>query len=181
MRGNLQRAARVLKQGGLVVYATEYCFGLGCDPDNYDAVQRLLRLKHRATAKGLILIGADIQQLAPYAENFPRQVLASWPGPHTWLLTPRVHVPRWLTGKHPRIALRVTAHPQAAALCRAAGMAIVSTSANRAGESPARSHREVFRRWGHQVDYVLAGIVGDALAPTSIRDGVTGDVVRSGA
>jgi L-threonylcarbamoyladenylate synthase len=76
--------------------------------------------------------------------------------------------------------LRVSAHPQAAALCRAAGMAIVSTSANRAHDFPARSYREVLRRFGNDVDYVLPGIVGDASAPTPIRDAVTGDVVRPG-
>lgn len=180
MAGDLGRAARILKQGGIVAYATEYCFGLGCDPRNLAAVYRLLRIKRRPVAKGLIVIGADVRQLATYVGEFPREVLATWPGPHTWLLTPRPGVPRWITGKHPRIALRVTAHSQAAALCRAAGMAIVSTSANRARNSPARNYREVLRRFGNELDYVLQGIVGAALAPTPIRDAVTGDVVRPG-
>ena len=180
MVGDLGRAARILKQGGIVAYATEYCFGLGCDPHNRAAVRRLLRVKRRPVSKGLIVVGADVRQLTPYVEEFPHAVLASWPGPHTWLLTPRPGIPRWITGKHPRIALRLTAHPQAAALCRAVGMAIVSTSANRACESPARNYREVLRRLGTDVDYVLPGIVGDAPAPTPIRDAVTGDVVRPG-
>jgi L-threonylcarbamoyladenylate synthase len=74
--------------------------------------------------------------------------------------------------------LRVTAHPPAAALCRAAGIAIVSTSANRAGQRPARTRREVIRRFGRSVDVVLPGAVGEARAPTPIRDAASGAVVR---
>jgi L-threonylcarbamoyladenylate synthase len=176
----LLHAARVLRQGGIVAYATEYCFGLGCDPGNRDAVLRLLRLKHRSLKKGLILLAADTHQLAPYVAEISPAVLATWPGPHTWLLNPSNTVPRWITGGQARVAARVTAHPQAAALCRLAGMAIVSTSANRGGESPARTDREVRRRFGHSIDYVLPGFVGDAPAPTPIRDAVTGGLVRPG-
>ena len=178
--GELQRAAQVLKHGGIVAYPTEYCFGLGCDPANRDAVLRLLLLKHRPVKKGLIVLAADTRQLAPYIESIPAPVLATWPGPHTWLLIPRRGVPGWITGRHDRIAVRVTAHAQAAALCHAAGMAIVSTSANRSGEIPARSDREVTRRFGKLVDYILPGKVGKAPAPTPIRDALTGKLVRAG-
>jgi L-threonylcarbamoyladenylate synthase len=176
----LQHAARILKQGGIVAYATEYCFGLGCDPLNRSAVLRLLRLKRRPVKKGLIVLAADTRQLAPYLNEIPPQVAASWPGPHTWLLLPRPGVPGWITGRHEKIAVRVTAHAQAAALCHASGMAIVSTSANRAGQAPARSTREVARRFGKLVDYILPGRIGDVSAPTPIRDAITGKLIRPG-
>jgi L-threonylcarbamoyladenylate synthase len=176
----LQAAARVLRAGGIVAYATEYCFGLGCDPFNRDAVLRLLRLKQRPVRKGLIVLAADTDQLAPYVATVPAPVLASWPGPHTWLLPVRPAVPGWITGRRPTIAVRVTAHAQAAALCRAAGMAIISTSANRSAETPARTDREVQRRLGRLVDYILPGYVGSAPSPTPIRDGMTQKLVRPG-
>jgi L-threonylcarbamoyladenylate synthase len=176
----LQHAARILKQGGIVAYATEYCFGLGCDPFNRNAVLRLLRLKRRPVKKGLIVLASDTEQLAPYLHDIPPPVSASWPGPHTWLLLPRPGVPGWITGRHAKIAARVTAHAQAAALCRAADMAIISTSANRAGEVPARTNREVARRFGKRVDYILPGHVGAARMPTPIRDAVTGRLIRAG-
>jgi len=180
MGAELRHAAHILKRGGIVAYATEYCFGLGCDPRNHAAVRRLLRLKRRPAAKGLIVIAADTGQFSPYVSDIPNNVRATWPGPHTWLLAPRPNVPRWIGGRHARLALRVTAHPQAAMLCRAADMAIVSTSANRAGEAPARNYRETLRRFGRRVDYVLPGTVGNAPAPTPIRDAVTGELVRAG-
>ena len=174
------RAARIIRQGGIVAYPTEYCFGLGCDPRNRDAVQRLLRLKGRPPSKGLILIAANPSQLAPYVDEIPQPVLATWPGAHTWLLKPRADVSARITGRHERIAVRVTAHPLAAGLCRAAKMAMVSTSANRAGQQPARSYHEVMRRFGKSIDYVLPGRVGSALAPTPIRDSESGVLVRPG-
>src|SRR4051812_35702690 len=120
MHADLQHAARVLKRGGIVAYATEYCFGLGCDPRNRSAVRRLLRLKRRPVTKGLILIGADTEQLSRYITDVPAAVRATWPGPHTWLLERNPTAPRWITGRHARIAVRATAHAQAAALCRRA-------------------------------------------------------------
>lgn len=180
MTGSVQHAARVIRQGGIVAYATEYCFGLGCDPFDPRAVSRLLRVKRRPAHKGLIVLAADGDQLKPFAAQVPARAAETWPGPHTWLIEPRANVPRWITGAHARLALRVTAHAQAAALCRRAGTAIVSTSANRAGERPARSYRETWRRLGEEVDYVLAGRVGNLRAPTPIRDAATGEVVRAG-
>jgi L-threonylcarbamoyladenylate synthase len=179
MSRELQHAARVLKQGGIVAYATEYCFGLGCDPRNAEAVRRLLRLKRRRRSKGLIVIAARSEQLASYVRAFPDEVLASWPGPHTWLLPASASAPHWITGAHTSIAVRVTAHAQAAALCRAAGMAIVSTSANRAGAAPVRNAHDALRRFGALVDYVLPGRVGDLAAPTPIRDAASGRIVRA--
>ncbi|MCR4301143.1 MAG: Sua5/YciO/YrdC/YwlC family protein [Sulfuricaulis sp.] len=177
---DLTQAARAIQKGGTVAYATEYCFGLGCDPMNRAAVLRLLRLKRRPVQKGLILIAADVEQLAPYVDDIPTAVAATWPGPQTWLLEPRDGVPGWITGEHPRLAVRVTAHKQAAALCRAAGMAIISTSANRGGGKPIRSDREVARQFKDEVDVILSGRVGDATSPTSIRDAVNGLLVRPG-
>jgi L-threonylcarbamoyladenylate synthase len=175
----LSLAVAALRRGGVIAYATESCFGLGCDPRNRRAALRLIRLKQRAANKGLILIAADPQQLAPYVAHFPRKALATWPGPHTWLLQPTAAVPPWVRGRHPRIAVRVTRHAQAAALCHAAAMALVSTSANRAGERPARSYTEVLRRFGAALDYVLPGRIGDLKAPTPITDAITGQVVRA--
>lgn len=175
---NLRRAATILRTGGVVAYATEYCFGLGCDPRDHGAVQRILRIKRRPPSKGLIVLAGEIEQLAPYVDDIPKNVRATWPGPHTWLLPRRPDVPGWIAGAHPSIAVRVTAHAQAAALCRAAGMAIISTSANRAGQKPLRTYREVLQRLGKEVDYVLPGNVGDLAAPTPIRDAASGAAIR---
>lgn len=176
----IAKAARVLRSGGIVAYATEGVYGLGCDPRNHAAVIKLLRLKQRSVRKGLILIAATPGQLGAFVAELPAKALKTWPGPHTWLVRPSAEAPRWITGHHDRIAVRVTAHPQAAALCGLADMAIVSTSANSTGHKPARSYREALRRFGGRVDYVLRGRIGDLAGPTSITDAVSGKLLRRG-
>ncbi|WP_295392033.1 Sua5/YciO/YrdC/YwlC family protein [uncultured Thiodictyon sp.] len=182
LRHRVRLAARVIANGGLVAYPTEAVYGLGCDPWNRAAVMRLLVLKCRQQSKGLILIAADPQQLAPFVLSLAparmAAILASWPGPNTWLLPARPGVPEWLRGRFDTLAVRVTQHPLAAALCRAYGGAIVSTSANVAARLPARSADQVRRRFPGGLDLILAGACGGADRPSVIRDGCTGQVLR---
>lgn len=179
----LRLAARVIAQGGLVAYPTEAVYGLGCDPWNASAVMRLLALKRRDPAKGLIVLAAHPDQLAPFVlplgPERMSEILASWPGPNTWLMPARPGVPYWLRGRFDTLAVRVTQHPLAAGLCRAYGGAIVSTSANVATRPPARSAVQVRRRLRGGPDLILAGACGGAERPSVIRDGRTRRVLRA--
>lgn len=180
----LARAARTVRAGGVLAYPTEAVYGLGCDPLDADAVMRILELKQRPADKGLILIAADLQQLLPYIQPpsaaLRRKLNATWPGPVTWLLPARSETPSWLRGNHDTLAVRVTAHPLTAALCRACGTALVSTSANRAGQPPARSALRVRRLFGEEVDLIVHGPLGGATRPSEIRDAHSGRVLRAG-
>lgn len=167
-----------MRRGGVIAYPTEAVFGLGCDPRNRRAVYKLLRIKRRAANKGLIVIAASLAQLTPYIFAVPPRVRASWPGAHTWLLDARRTVPFWLRGRHNSLAVRVTAHRVAAGLCNAARMALVSTSANRTNTRPARSAREVARRFGRALDYIVPGRVNLRARPTPITDARSGARVR---
>ena len=179
----LRAACRALSLGGVIAYPTEAVWGLGCEPQNRHACTKLLHLKQRDWRKGLILIAADFEQLRPYVEPLSaaqlRPALQTWPGPATWLLPASAHTPEWVRGEHASVAVRVTAHPLAAALCRAYGGAIVSTSANRAGESPAMKVAQIRLRFGMQVDALLPGALGGLDKPTPIRDLHSGTLLRS--
>lgn len=179
---SLRRAADIIRAGGVVAYPVEACFGLGCDPRNCAALRRILRIKRRARALGLILIADRISRLAPFVGTFEvacrAEMLASWPGRHTWLLPAAPRVSRWLRGDHATIAVRVTAHRGAAQLCRLARTAVVSTSANRSGRRMLRSAAAVRREFGDEVDFVVDGRIGGAAEPSVIRDAATGAVLR---
>lgn len=168
---------RFLANGGVIAYPTESCYGLGCDPRNAGAVTRILRLKRRPKAKGLILIAGKLPQLLPYLAPLPEHAdstyLSCWPGPVTLLLPARPDCPRWLTGQHRKLAVRITAHPPAARLCDALDMALVSTSANRAGQRPLRTATACRRIFGEQV-WVLEGRVGGRRRPSTILDPSSG-------
>jgi len=184
MNFGLDTAVASLRSGGVIAYPTEAVFGLGCDPHNEAAVARVFELKQRPPTQGVLLIAADFAQAEKYIDlaRMPAEararVRASWPGPHTWVFPRSEATPEWLARGHAGIALRVTAHPLAAALCRAFGTALVSTSANRHGEPPARSAEAVQAAFGAEVAYILAGETGGLARPTPIRDAVTGEEIR---
>jgi len=179
----LKCAARIIRQGGIIAYPTESVYGLGCAPDNTSAVIELLAIKDRPVEKGLILIAADLQHLQPYMATLEKSVVnhisKSWPGPVTWLVPAHPYVPVWLRGDHDSIAVRITAHPVAAALCTIIDGALVSTSANIHRQAAARTSLRVHRIFGSTIDYILHGNVGCLTKPTEIRDALTNKVVRS--
>lgn len=182
---DVQRAVARMRAGGVVAYPTEAVWGLGCDPANESAVRRLLALKQRDIAKGLIVIAARVEQLAPYTDlaALPAAqrdaVLASWPGPHTWIVPAAAGAPRWLTGNHEGVAVRVSAHPLVIALCEAFGGAIVSTSANPAGAPPPTRLAAFDPDLRAALDAIVVGETGHLSAPTAIRDARSGASIRS--
>jgi L-threonylcarbamoyladenylate synthase len=179
----LRSAGSVIRAGGVIAYPTEGVYGLGCRPDDPLAVRRILDLKQRPVAAGLVLIAADPAQLDGWIEPTPvelARLLAPAPGPTTWLVRAGPLTPAWITGGRPSVAVRVTRHPVAAGLCQAAGLPLVSTSANRRGKPPARSAVAVRRFFGAQLDRVVGGATGGAAGPSAIRDGTSGAVIRAG-
>ena len=180
----LRQTARIIGQGGIIAYPTEAVFGLGCDPLNPNAVMRLLALKHRPVEKGLILIASNIEQLDPFMAqlNTKQQdtLMASWPGPATWLVPARPETPIWLKGHHDTIAVRVTDHPIAAALCQTVEHALVSTSANQTGQQPAKRPIQVRRYFHNTLDRIVTGPLGNLANPTAIRDLHSKQLARPG-
>lgn len=182
---NLEQFVELLKQENVIAYPTEAVFGLGCDPDSQKAVESLLTLKQRSWKKGLILIAANVQQLAPYIDTSRlsteqmQRVLSTWPGPVTWIMPIKKGVPKWLTGEFDTLAVRVSAHFVVQALCSAFNKPIVSTSANLSGMEPCRTYQDVVSQFG--VDFpVIDADVGGREKPSEIRDALTGQLIRQG-
>ena len=179
--GAARALAAHLKRGGLIAYPTESCYGLGCDPRNRNAVQRLLQLKQRPQHKGLILIAGKYAQLAPYLQPLPlldqKKLQCDGAQAITWLMPVKASCPRWLRGAHDTLAVRITAHRSAAALCNALNMALVSTSANRSGAKPARTYAQCRRLFGKNV-WVLPGRTGNRKRPSTILAWSDGKIVR---
>lgn len=173
-------AYETIRAGGVVACPTEAVYGLSCDPWNEIAVRRLLALKQRDIAQGLILVAGGLYQFTSLVGHLPRAqqetLAASWPGPVTWLVPASPQVPAWIRGHHDTVALRVTAHPVMAELCRVAGKPLVSTSANRSREEPARDPSAVANFFPGLP--IVAGGTGGAHSPSEIRDLETGKIIR---
>ncbi len=179
---HLRRAAQAIDEGGVIAYPTEGVFGLGCDPGDFTAVERICTLKRRGASTGLILLAADRTQLDDWIEPSPEEdrALTGTQAFVTWIVTAAPDCPAWITGGRATCAVRITRHPVAVALCLAVGQPIVSTSANRHGHPAARSALGVRRLFGDRVDYIMPGATGRAPGPSPIRDARSGSLLRAG-
>lgn len=182
MKMSVSHAADVLLGGGIIAYPTEGVFGLGCIPSNHRAVARVVDIKQRDAAKGLILIAANAAQFdgwiaLPDGASLPDPDPAQ---PVTWIVPPGPLVTPLLRGRHESIAVRLTTNPTARALCEAVDSPLVSTSANRSGKPVARNRNVLLRQFGDVVDYVVPGDCGPASGPSEIRDFTSGKILRPG-
>ena len=182
----VQYAAQIIAAGGVLSYPTEAVWGLGCDPFNQNAVQRILTIKDRDVSKGLILIGSKpaqfgrlLRSLPPDQQAFLTRSQAS-DRAITWLVEDDQHLlPCWVKGQHTSVAIRLTTHPLCVALCEAYGGALVSTSANPAGMPSALNRLKVQRYFADRLDYVLSGSVGKATRESQIIDLKTRKILRA--
>ena len=182
MKLSIARAADILLAGGVVAYPTEGVYGLGCLPDDLAAVQRLLTIKRREASKGLILIASDRAQLCNWIDRDPAAIPDPDPSrPVTWIVPARPGTPGLVRGRHAGIAIRLTTNPTAALLCDMTGSALVSTSANIAGQLVARNRYVLRRKFGARVDCIVPGDCGPASGASEIRDLETGTVLRTSA
>lgn len=178
----LRLLKKTLQEEGVIAYPTEGVWGLGCLPQSRNAVEKILRLKNRPWEKGLILVAANMAQIATWLEDLTveqiRALEASWPGPVTWILPDKKRSPEWVRGRHETLAIRVSAHPIVQDLCHCVGGPLVSTSANPSTHQPARTLFQVRRYFGNAIDAYCPGNLGDASGPSEIRDIMTLSVVR---
>ncbi len=174
-----QEAAAHMHAGGVVAYPTEAVFGLGCDPSNEQAVQRILSLKQRPASMGLILIASSLCQFDGFIAPVDTAAAeATWPGPVTWLFPRGPRTPDWIAGEHATVAIRVTAHPVARQLADAFGGPLVSTSANPHSAPPAQAAGTVEDYFGHYIEGTVAGALGARESVSEIRDLASGKVLR---
>ncbi len=171
-------------QGGIIAYPTEAVFGLGCDPDNETALKKLLEIKQRPKAKGLILLAGQFAQLEPYldvsvlSEQQLSQIKSRWPNGVTQVLPADPAISPFLTGNFRTIAVRVTDQQDVTALCAQTQKPIVSTSANLSGLQPATTWQTLDPNLSDKIDYVIKGSTLNYQQPSRIIDGLTGKVFR---
>ncbi|MBT5654423.1 MAG: tRNA threonylcarbamoyladenosine biosynthesis protein RimN [Alphaproteobacteria bacterium] len=172
---------RAYRSGKIIAYPTEAVYGLGCNPWNAEAIERLQALKKRKANKGFICIASEWEQVARWvavpAEERMQQVFNTWPGPTTWLFAASQECPRSIIGPEEKLALRIPGHVLARKVCHVVGP-LISTSANVAGELPLRTAEAVIEKYATKGVYVVKGIVGSAENVSKIVDVLTGVVHR---
>lgn len=136
----LDQVGLVLQAGGVVIFPTETFYGLAVDPRNPVALTRIFEIKGRDASKALPLIASDVAQAWRAARHIGRdaRVLAErfWPGPLTLVVPACDDLVDLARATHGTVAVRVSSHPLALAVARAAGGLVTATSANRSGDAP---------------------------------------------
>ena len=181
----IKQAADVVQAGGIIAYPTESVFGLGCNPDNQQAVKKLLKLKQRDASKGLILIASHVQQILPLIQPIDAfdlaRALKTWPGRYTWVFPKTKLVPALISGKFDTVAVRVSNHPIVKALCDKLNKPIVSTSANRSNHAVFNSIKQIKAYFNDKIDFYLdaeLGKLGKNAKPSTIVDAHTQEIFR---
>jgi L-threonylcarbamoyladenylate synthase len=177
----IKTAVYHLQAGAVIAYPTEAVYGLGCDPLNENAVMSLLDIKQRPIEKGLILIASSFDQLRPYLvldQTIINRITPTWPGPVTWVIPARSWVPKWLTGAHDSLAVRVTDHPVARDLCAQFGSPLVSTSANPTTRPAIKESRKLLKTFVDADIFIVHGKVGMLDQETAIYDALSGKRLR---
>lgn len=158
---DIERAAAVLRAGGLVAFPTETVYGLGADASNPQAVRKIFEAKGRPVTHPVIVHLADAAQVANWTRDIPpaAQKLAKkfWPGPLTLILRRAPGVSDLVTGGQETVAVRVPSHPVARRLLSRFGGGIAAPSANRHGRVSATAAAHVRLEFGAAVDCVLDG------------------------
>ena len=158
METEINNALKILKKGGVILYPTDTVWGIGCDATNFEAVEKLYRLKQRKESKSMICIVSDFKMLNQYIEEVPEvayDIIKYAVKPTTIIYDRPLHVAENLIGSDNTLAIRVVREGFCNALLKKFKKAIVSTSANLSDRSTPRSFKEISEEILKGVDYVV--------------------------
>lgn len=156
---DIKEAAKLVLAGRLIAYPTDTVYGLGCNPFDTDAVDRLVKAKERIKSSLPILVSSlrDAERLGQISDVAAALAKKFWPGPLTLVLRARSNFPAKVTGDSPFIGLRIPRHETARSLIQQSNGAIIGTSANISGHPPLRTADQVVRELEGRVDLVIDG------------------------
>jgi len=158
---NIEKAARIIKNGGIVVFPTETVYGLGADVFNKKAIAKIFEIKERPHFDPLIVHIADKKQLKILSYKIPKKVekLSEifWPGPLTIVINKRKSVHDIVTAGLKTVAIRMPANKIALKLIKKAGVPIAAPSANKFTRISPTKAIHVYKQLGNLPDIILDG------------------------
>ncbi|QCI19584.1 L-threonylcarbamoyladenylate synthase type 1 TsaC [Buchnera aphidicola (Anoecia oenotherae)] len=179
---SIRKSIQLLKNEHMIFYPTESVFGLGCDPENENAVHKVLFIKNRNINKGFILVSHNYNQVEHYIEYSrlkicKQQLFSYWKNMNTVLLPSKNSVPYWITGSSNLIAIRISKHSVIKSICIRFGKPIISTSANISGKSPCKTLLELKEQFGNTIN-IVRGSLGKNKNPSNIINANTQEYIR---
>jgi L-threonylcarbamoyladenylate synthase len=172
-KDNISQAAKTVKNGGLVVYPTDTVYGLGCDPFNIKAVEKLFKAKGERKNKPLPILASSlkaVERIANINENAEKITKKYWPGPLTLVVPKKSALPNIVTCDLESVGVRIPNHKIALQLIVRCDELLVGTSANKTGEKPSKTAQDAASQLSEHVDIVLDGGSTPLLQESSIVD-----------
>jgi tRNA threonylcarbamoyl adenosine modification protein (Sua5/YciO/YrdC/YwlC family) len=157
---HVERAVKLLADGGLLAYPTDTYFGIGCDLFSKKAIERLYQVKNRDRKKPLALLCPDLSDVAKYGHvsNFAYRIMRQLtPGPFTFVLQATRQVPEMMMTKQREVGIRVPDAPLAHALAAGLGHPLVTTSATGADGEHLIDAKDIKTELGNRLDLILDG------------------------
>lgn len=181
----IKYAAEILRKGGIIVYPTDTIYGIGIDPYNKKAMERVLRIKKASAGKPLSFILSDLKDISTYAlvPDFAYKIMRRvTPGPYTFVLNATKEVPKIMFHKRKTVGIRIPLAPLATELVNVLGHPILSTSVPMGENEFHTDPREILAQFGHAIDLILdAGVLFNN--PSTIVDFTSDEplILREGA
>lgn len=167
-------ARRVIEAGGVLGFRTDTFYGLGADPFSSEGVRRINRLKEREGRKAVLVVISSFEEAERFVSEktklFDELSRHYWPGALTLVCKALEEVPYGITAGSGTIGLRVPGDEEVLELIRACGGALTATSANPAGEPPARTASEVARYFPTELDMIIDGGGARTDKPSTVID-----------
>lgn len=158
MQTEINNALKILKQGGIILYPTDTIWGIGCDATNFDAIEKIYKLKQRNESKSLICLVSDLKMLNYYIQNIPEtayDILKYANKPTTIIYDEPVRVSKNLIANDNTLAIRIVNDGFCNLLIKRLQKPIVSTSANISGQTTPKSFVKIDEQILKGVDYVV--------------------------
>jgi len=170
----LDRASKILREGGIVAFPTESFYGLGVDATNPEAIRKLYKLKKRDKDLPLLILIPSCNELSRYTSSIPIQARiigkAFWPGGITMVFRARPILPAELTAGMGKVGIRVSSHPIANRLSQAVDFPITATSANLSGTPPSTRADQVAELFGNDLGLIIDSGVTEGKNASTVID-----------
>ena len=154
---SIRHAAHIIKNGGIIAYPTDTIYGLGCDPYDPEAIDRINAIKQRPLDKQFILLAGHIDQIRPLLilDEQQEKTITQNNEPTSWIIAASQNAPTWLTDGNNTLTIRISKNDEVQRLCHALKHPIISTSANISGHMPAKNALDLHKLFQQNVDKIL--------------------------
>jgi len=180
-RSIIEKAARIMKTGGVIIFPTESSYGIGVDASNETAIKKIAAIKQQPEEKNISVLVSNLEQAKAFGkinEEAEKLIEKFMPGPLTLVVEKKPGVPDVLAEK--TIAFRISSNRIAREICQALGNAVTATSANLHGHPSIYSAREVIKQFDNRAHMIIDAGDLEHNSPSTIYNVVEKRVLRHG-